>query len=132
DVSAMSASIGNLDLKPHPNVFQISLKMKTGALVQVHMDYVQYPQRRVFEIFGDLGTLSYDFMTGEIRQYSFQREHQWKSHNVSPIMDRWDDLFRKEHEAMMVARANGEPPLVTGRDGLQALEVAERAIAKAI
>jgi predicted dehydrogenase len=47
-------------------------------------------------------------------------------------MDRWDDLFRKEHESIMAARANGEPPIVTGRDGLQALEIAELAIANAI
>lgn len=132
DLSAMGASIGDLKLKPHPNVFQINLRMKTGALVQVHMDYVQYPQRRVFEIYGDRGTLSYDFMTGEIRQYCFQRDHLWKDLSVLPITDRWDDLFRKEHETMIIARANGKPPIVTGRDGLEALEIAERAIANAI
>lgn len=131
DLSAMGTSIGDLELKPQPNVFQINLKMKTGALVQVHMDYVQYPQRRVFEIYGDRGTLSYDFMTGEIRQYSFQREHLWKDLNVLPITERWDDLFRKEHEAIIIARAIGQPPFVSGRDGLLALEIAERAIAKA-
>jgi predicted dehydrogenase len=132
DLSAMGTSIGDLELRPHPNLFQINLRMKTGALVQVHMDYIQYPQRRIFEIYGDRGTLTYDFMTGQIRQYSFQRDYQWTDHSVLPITDRWDDLFRKEHEAMILARGNGEPPIVTGRDGLKALEIAERAIANAI
>lgn len=131
DVTAMSARLGDLELKPQPNIFQMNLRMGNGALVQVHMDYVQFPQRRVFEIYGDRGTLNYDFMTGEIRHYQFQREYQWKDISVAPLIERWDDLFRKEHEAILSARAMGVPPLVSGNDGLQALEIADRAIVDA-
>ena len=128
DVMAMSSQIGDMGLKPQPNVFQMILKMNNGALVQVHMDYVQFPQRRLFEIYGDRGTLIYDFMSGEIRHFRFQQEYKWEDMSVAPIMERWDDLFRKEHEAILSARANGAAPLVSGRDGLRALEIAERAI----
>jgi predicted dehydrogenase len=129
EIKAMSARLGDLKLKPHPNIFQMLFKMEGGALVQVHMDYIQFPQRRVFEIYGDQGTLSYDFMTGEIRKFKFQQEHRWEELSVLPITDRWDDLFRKEHATILQRRAGGLPPLVSGRDGLQALEVAERTIA---
>jgi predicted dehydrogenase len=132
DLSAMSARVGDLELKPQPNIFQMNLRMKSGALVQVHMDYIQFPQRRLFEIYGDRGTLSYDFMSGEIRHYPFQHRHQWKDISVAPITERWDDLFRKEHEAILTARASGAPPLVSGYDGLHALEIAERAIQVAL
>lgn len=128
DVTAMSARLGDLELKPPPNIFQMILKMQSGALVQVHMDYVQFPQRRIFEIFGDRGTLSYDFMSGEIRQYHFQKEYAWNDISVPPMGERWDDLFRVEHESILSARNSGAPPLVSGTDGLQALEIAERAI----
>lgn len=128
DVMAMSSQIGDMGLKPQPNVFQMILKMNNGALVQVHMDYVQFPQRRLFEIYGDRGTLIYDFMSGEIRHFRFQQEYKWEDMSVAPIMERWDDLFRKEHEAILSARANGAAPLVSGSDGLRALEIAERAI----
>lgn len=131
DVMAMSSQLGDMELKPQPNVFQMILKMDNGALVQVHMDYVQFPQRRLFEIYGDRGTLIYDFMSGEIRHFHFQKEYEWEDVSVAPIMERWDDLFRKEHEAILLARANGTPPLVSGSDGLQALEIAERAIVMA-
>jgi predicted dehydrogenase len=131
DVMAMGSRIGDMELKPQPNVFQIMLRMDNGALVQVHMDYVQFPQRRIFEIYGDRGTLSYDFMTGEIRQFHFQREHEWEDISVSPIMERWDDLFEKEHEAIFSARVNRTPPLVSGNDGLRVLEIAECAILNA-
>ena len=128
DVMAMSSQIGDMGLKPQPNVFQMILKMNNGALVQVHMHYVQFPQRRLFEIYGDRGTLIYDFMSGEIRHFRFQQEYKWEDMSVAPIMERWDDLFRKEHEAILSARANGAAPLVSGSDGLRALEIAERAI----
>jgi predicted dehydrogenase len=131
DVTAMSARLGDLELKPPPNIFQMILKMQSGALVQVHLDYVQFPQRRIFEIYGDRGTLSYDFTTGEIRHYRFQREYQWEDISVPPMAERWDDLFRAEHEAILTARRNGSTPLVSGADGLRALEIAERAIAAA-
>lgn len=128
DVAAMSARLGDLELKPPPNIFQMILKMQSGALVQVHMDYVQFPQRRIFEIYGDRGTLSYDFMTGEIRHYHFQKEHQWEDISVPPMGERWDDLFRLEHKNILSSRASGAAPLVSGADGLAALEVAARVI----
>jgi predicted dehydrogenase len=129
NIKAMGSRVGNLEMKPTPNIFQMILKMKSGALVQVHMDYIQFPQRRIFEVYGDRGTLSYNFMTGEIRHFKFQKEHQWEDIYVAPITDRWDNLFRAEQELMLSRRANGIPPLVSGFDGLQVLQIAERAIA---
>jgi hypothetical protein len=67
-------------------------------------------------------------MTGEIRHFNFQREHQWENKNVLPITERWDNLFRKEHESIFTARSDGLPPLVSGTDGLRALEIAEQVI----
>ncbi len=128
DIIAMQSRMGDLELKPHPNIFQIGLKFDSGAVVQVHLDYIQYPQRRIFEVYGDRGTLCYDFMTGEIRHFTFQRAHQWTNKNVLPVTDRWDDLFRKEHESVFKRRANGLPPFVSGADGLRALETAEQVI----
>lgn len=128
DMMAMQARMGNLELKPQPNIFQIGLKFSSGAVVQVHMDYIQFPQRRIFEVYGDRGTLCYDFMTGEIRHFTFQRAHQWTNKNVLPIAERWDDLFRKEHESVFTRRARGLPPFVSGADGLRALEMAEQVI----
>ena len=116
-------------MRPEPNVFQMILKMKSGALVQVHMDYIQFPQRRIFEVYGDGGTLSYDFMTGEIRHFIFGKQHMWEDISVLPITDRWDGLFRAEHEMIFRRRNSGSAPLVSGQDGLRALEAAERSIA---
>lgn len=83
-VQATGAWLTSREKRPQPNVFQMLLRMQSGALVQVHLDYIQFPQRRSFEISGDRGTLTYDFMTGEIRRFGFEREHRWESFDVPP------------------------------------------------
>jgi predicted dehydrogenase len=130
-VAAAGTSLGARDLRPEPNVFQLCLRMRSGALVQVHMDYVQFPQRRTLELYGDRATATYDFMTGEIRRFAHGREHRWEHHDVVPIVDRWDDLFRREHESFLAARRNGAVPVVGGEDGVAALALAEAAVTAA-
>jgi predicted dehydrogenase len=55
-VTAASATLGDLEIRPEPNVMQIILRTAAGSLVQVHMDYVQHPQRRILEVYGDRDT----------------------------------------------------------------------------
>jgi predicted dehydrogenase len=102
--------------------------MNSGALVQTHFDYVQFPQRRIFEVYGDRGTLAYDFMTGEIRFYAFGKEHRWENFGVAPIMERRDDLFRAQLTAFLENRSTRQVPQACGADGVAALRVAAAAI----
>lgn len=67
-------------------------------------------------------------MTGELRHYHFQKEHQWEDISVAPVTECADDLFRAEHESVLSARAVVASPIVSGADGLLALEIAESAI----
>lgn len=127
-VTAAAATNGNLELRPEPNLLQMILRTVTGALVQVHMDYVQFPQRRILEVYGDRGTASYDFMTGEIRRFVSGREHRWTSHDIAPTTDRIDELFRLQRDSFLDHRCRGVEPIVTGEDGVRALEVAEAAV----
>lgn len=131
-IAAASATLGDVELRPEPNVVQMLLRTGAGALVQVHMDYVQYPQRRIMEVYGDRGAASYDFMTGEIRRFAHGREHRWTAHDIPPLADRVDDLFRLEHESLLDRRRRGAEPVVTGEDGIAALELAEAAAAAAV
>lgn len=131
DVQAAGATVRGLERQAFPNLFQALLRMASGALVQLHLDYVQFPQRRIFELYGDRGTLSYDFMTGEIRRFAFERAHRWTALDVPPMAQRVDDLYRHEHAAVLRCRSEGLGPFVSGADGLAALRVAELAMAAA-
>lgn len=129
DVMATGATRGELELKGKPNIVQMLMTLNSGALVQVHMDFIQYPQRRSFEIYGDKGTLAYDFMTGEMRHYNFGPKHEWQ--DIKLPMDpvkRWDNLYRDQLEALIQSHVNKQPPAVTGRDGIEALRIAHAII----
>lgn len=130
-VQAAGATLGTRERQAFPNLFQALLRMESGALVQLHLDYLQFPQRRTLEILGDDGALAYDLMTGEIRHFASGRDHRWTSHDVPPIAQRVDDLFRAEHAAVLRCRREGAAPTVTGADGLATLAVAEQALAAA-
>lgn len=128
DVTARKATLGSMDIKPTPNIVQMILTSADGALIQVHMDYIQHPQRRILEVYGDRGTISYDFMTGEIRLFAFGTEHQWTSLDVIKIRDRWDDLFRSEHADILESFTSRKPSTVDGQSGLASIRLAEMAI----
>lgn len=127
-VSAAKTRLGDVDLKPDPNLFQMIYRADSDALVQVHMDYIQHPERRTLELYGDKAAATYDFLTGELRRYPRRKENQYEDHGVPPLKERWDELFRLEHTAFLDARREGQPPLVSGRDGLAVMAMAEAAI----
>ena len=127
-VSAVGRQVGSLDLQPDPNIAQMTLQMQDGVLVQVHMDYIQHPQRRFLELIGDRGTISYDFMTGEIRHYTFGQDHVWRDLSVPPNAMRFDDLFRDQFTDLLDCRKTGRRADNTGEDALEALRMSEDVI----
>ncbi|HRE84378.1 MAG TPA: Gfo/Idh/MocA family oxidoreductase [Opitutaceae bacterium] len=127
-VQAMGTTVGSVEKRPQPNLFQMTLALESGALVQIHLDYVQYPQRRTLEVYGDRGTLTYDFMTGELYHLLRGKEQHSLRRELGPIAQRVDDLFRAEHSSVIQSRLKQSPPIVTGNDGLLTLRVAELAI----
>lgn len=129
EVMAMGATRGELELKGKPNVVQMLLSLESGALMQVHMDFVQYPQRRIFELYGDKGTLAYDFMTGELRHYNFGAKHEWQNVKLpmNPIK-RWDNLYRDQLDALIQSHREKQSPAVSGKDGIEALRIAHAII----
>ncbi|SIO39555.1 Predicted dehydrogenase [Singulisphaera sp. GP187] len=131
DVVAAEATLGRMGIRPTPNVIQLILTMASGVLVQVHMDYVQYPQRRTFDLYGDRGSLSFDFMTGEIQRFRFGALHRWESMAVAPMATRVDDLYRRQIASLLESRRDGKPPMASGEDAAYALQIAEAAIESA-
>ena len=127
-IIASAGQLGRLERRPRPNVFQAVLTMQSGALVQVHLDYVQYPQRRMLEICGDQGTLLYDFMAGTLQRIPHGREERPQIVEFGPVASRVDDLYRRQIEHLLQARRNHTRPLVDGEQALSALNLVEAAI----
>lgn len=123
-VSAESATLGDLELKPSPNLFSLLLRYTSGALVQCHLDYVQHPQRHTLELFGDRQTLVHDFQTGELRLYHRDRP----GYEVETVAVGRDDIYRTQISEFLRGIQGAAPPLATAADGVAALLAAQAAV----
>ncbi|MCD6361923.1 MAG: hypothetical protein J7M38_13790, partial [Armatimonadetes bacterium] len=126
-VSAESATLGDLPMMPKPNVFSILLTHESGALSQMHADYVQHPQRSMAEVFGDEAVLSYDFQHYELRIFTRDRP----GYEVERVVTARDDIYRVQIARFLEQIHGDRIPICTAREGLAALKAAMAAVRSA-
>jgi len=126
-VSAESARLGDLEMMPQPNVFSILLTYASGAIAQLHLDFVQYPERHTLEIIGDRKTVAYDAITSQF--YTFERASN--SYEVEVIDVPRDDVYRTQIAEFLRAVRTDRIPSVSAADGVAAVEVAKAVIESA-
>jgi predicted dehydrogenase len=124
EVACFANDLGNKKLKASPSTAVTVLRYKSGALVTVHLDYIQHPERRILEVFGDRKTLEFDLLTNTIRIFDTDTPgvHTLTFDNIR------DNRFRLEHQDLIDSARKGTPPRVDGEAGLSALAIAEKAI----
>ncbi len=111
-VSAESVTMGDLDMLPTPNVFSILLTHESGALSQMHADYVQHPQRSTCEVFGDRAVLAYDFQQYELRIFRPDKP----GYEVERVVTGRDDIYRVQIEDFLEAIRGDCVPMCTADD----------------
>ena len=112
------------DIRPAPSLAAMLLEYHSGAIVSVHFDYVQHPQRRIMEIYGDRQTLVYDLQANTVAVFDRTRPEP----EVHSFPCERNALFMAEHENIIRAIHSGTPVMVNGRQALDSLEIAEQAI----
>lgn len=65
DVCAMTRYVDILGIETE-SIAQIGLRLKSGILAQVHLDYVRPGYERHLEIVGSAGTLEWDYLLGNV------------------------------------------------------------------
>ena len=118
-VECMGNSIAEKELQANPSLVAAIAEYENGAIVSINFDYVQHPQRRCLEIYGDRGALEYDFQEDLLKIFDC-REPGCRVRSFGNVRD---EQFIREHADMLNAIANNADPLVTGRDGLKSLQV---------
>jgi UDP-N-acetylglucosamine 3-dehydrogenase len=126
EVQCWANDLGGREKRCSPSLAATLLRFQSGAVVSVHMDYVQHPQRRTLEVYGDQRSLELDLETDILRVFDPAQPGGVRS--LTFDHDR-NNRFRAEHQDMLDAVQSGRAPRVTGEDGLKALEIAVRAIA---
>jgi len=124
EVIARGHNLGNKEKKTRPSLAALVLVFESGALATISLDYIQHPQRRTMEIYGDRKVAEADLQSNEVKVYDCDRE----GYQMIPCYTERDNWFRAEHQEMIDAVSEKRPPLVSGEDAIKALEIAVKAI----
>lgn len=117
-VYAVTGTIGELGITAE-DIAAIVIRLRSGALGEVHLDCLQRAYARSCKVVGTEGTLVWDPTTG-VRAY-YARVGQWAP--IEPPHDRNDAYLAEVQHYLDRVRDRNEPD-VTGRDGLLALQIA--------
>ncbi len=118
-VTSMSAHIGDLEKMPEPNIVESILKFESGAIIGLHLDYIQHPGRRSIELFGDKGRICYDVGNNFIEL----RKLGESSPQKLEITNTRDDWFGKEHALFFEAVKGQTEVMVSAQDALETMKV---------
>lgn len=122
EVSAMTRYVDCLDIETEA-IAQIGLRLASGALAQVHLDYVRPGYGRILEIVGAQGVVSWDYQAGTVSLSGADGAVE-VVHRVPDAFVR-NDMFR-DHMAWFLRRLSepGLPPSSSLEDGIRAMQVA--------
>ncbi len=126
DVVCKANSIAVKDLKATPSLASLLLEYESGALVSIHMDYVQHPQRRTMEFFGDKQVIEYDLQIDQVKIYDCNK----KGYEVIQFDNIRNERFCLEHQDIIDAVMKHTAPRVDGQGALEVLKIAETAMSQ--
>jgi len=124
DVACKANTLAQKKLSAQPSMVAMLLEYCSGATVSIHFDYVQHPQRRIIDIYGDKQTLVYDMEANTVTVFDEERPEP----EVFSFPCERDTLFEHEHENMIRAIRTGTPVMVNGEQALRSLAIAEQAV----
>ncbi|MCL5742351.1 MAG: Gfo/Idh/MocA family oxidoreductase [Acidobacteria bacterium] len=115
---------GALELTSAPNVTDTICEYGGGLITSVHLNYVQLPERHIYEIVGDRGWTEADFFGSWIRIGS----RPDGSVRTETFIQERDDIFRAEHAAFFEAIEGRRAPETSAADGLVSTAICEAAM----
>jgi predicted dehydrogenase len=127
-VACFADRLSSLELETE-DVAAILLRFASGAIGEVHLDYVQRAYSRTCQLIGEDGTLRWDFASGATSLYSAS-SGTWESF---PLPPGWqvNDMYLDELEHFLACLSGEAEPVQDLRAGRRAVEIALAALASA-
>ncbi len=132
EIKAFSGRVSPLELSGVEDVGEIGIKLKSGAIGGIHVNYFQRPPSHRLEIVGTKGTLRWDNADGSLHLDSMPDKFgTWTADPANPIKESFSlpDDFERNHlfvEQMKhfldVAQGIAEP-ICSLEDGVRAVEL---------
>jgi predicted dehydrogenase len=100
----------------------IIARCANGAIVEIHLDYVQRAYRRTCQIIGAEGTIHWDYGAGEVCWYS-AHDRRWQIYS-NPVGWQPNQMYIDEMSHFLSCLDGAEKPALDVRAGAEVLRVA--------
>lgn len=121
EVTAECTKSGALELDVEDTA-DVILQFKTGALGNVHLDYLTRPANHCLEIIGTQGVLHWDNGDGSVRWWSTSTD-AWLSITAPESFER-NAMFLEQMQHFLEIITGKTDPVCTLEDGIKALQIA--------
>jgi predicted dehydrogenase len=98
------------------------LQFQSGAMGEIHLDYIQRAYSRTCQIIGDQGTLHWDYSTGQVRFYS-AHDQQWRVY-AKPSEWQPNQMYVDEASHFLNCLDHTETPALDVFEAAQVLQLA--------
>lgn len=120
EVMCFSGKLSSLDIETEDTA-EIILRMESGALVEIHLDYLQRSPIRTCEIIGELGTIKWNSDEKDVKLFSIKK-NKWESFKEKE--DDRNSMYVDEVRHFIDCVENGKKPLVSALEGKKVLDIA--------
>jgi predicted dehydrogenase len=126
EVMAVEA-VGVAVLTPRPDIANARLKFASGCIANITASRISKDRVRKIRIFQRDAYLSVDYAAQEVERWRLV-----KGNGAMPVIDggkvavAQEEPLRRELGDFVAAVRENRPPVVTGADGLRAIELAQR------
>ena len=120
-VFSFSDKLSNLDIDTE-DVAEILLRFKSGAISEVHLDYIQRYPSRSCEIIGEEGSIILDINKGTVEVYTAEKK-EWEIFEQPKDYD-INQTYIDEMLHFINCIEGKEEPIISITDGLEVLKIA--------
>ena len=119
EIFCFTGKVSSLEVETE-DATEILLKFKSGAIGEVHLDFVRRDYSRTCEIIGETGTIKWSYQDRLVKVYSVD-VGGWKAFNIKADPT---DMYMQEMQHFINCVKFRETPLVDGIEGKKTLRIA--------
>ena len=119
EIFALSGHRSSLDIQSE-DVASILMKFGTGAIAELHLDYIQRPPQRNLQILGENGTIEWDYYSQNTRIFDINTK-EWRNVWSDQAFDR-NQMYLNEILHFMECVQNRTKPLIDLHQGAYVLK----------
>ena len=118
-IFCFAGKISSLEVETE-DVAEILLKFKSGAIGEIHLDFVRPGYSRTCELIGEEGVIIWDYSEKSVKTYS-SKSKKWDIFNIDADTN---DMYIEETKNFINSVYGNEKPLINGKEGKKTLQLA--------